>query len=342
MDNRTAIRSGWRSIRSPMRLTCLLVACAPLVQSAEPGNAFLPVVQPATPLGRETAPAPLQLTAIGPVTSTDRTLTLRGGAETPLTFVWVLQQSKRDPVMVWFELANEWCSTTQLAVLDPTRWTYGGAYNVDAVIAPPAISVCGRGSLCVRVQRGGDIEPIEVGRVPCWIEPQAAASAVHAEKARQRFGADATILGKACRLFPGTSLQVDIPDRAEAFRGIGIISALRFSGAFTQGEPVLEISADNGQFAPLHVLAGVHTSVGEFDAARPGVLKVNKAEVFSTLPYPGVSWEEAALRLVQYVAVLPLERPANASRLRLTYTGRTGAIDIFELALVRSLPDGSR
>jgi hypothetical protein len=306
------------------------------------------VSPPPAPASLVAGAAPLELAAVeqpGTPPTDERTeLRFVAGASTNLDLSWVVRSANRGGLLARVEVENAWCAVDRQYPIRAANWAFGGLYAGRYAFRVPPFTLAGPGVVRVWIAdtvAGGP--SIEVSRFPCWIEPAVVASTFDERIIRRRFGESAYALRKACRLFPGAAVEIPIETaRARAYSGIAVVSCVRYDATLRQGAPVLEIeveSEDGSHTERVTLNAGIHTSLGEIDAARPGVVKIKRAEIAALLPYPGVSWKGEPIALHQYLGQCALSRPIAPGQIRLRQIAEAGAVDVFEIVLLAAGPD---
>ncbi|MBM3289275.1 MAG: hypothetical protein FJY92_03915 [Candidatus Hydrogenedentes bacterium] len=332
-------------VRRSARWACA-IAGAFLALGAEPSRQT--VAPPPAPAALVTGAAPLELTAIEQpgLSPADRPAALRFVADVSaaLDLSWVVRTADSRGLVARVEVANSWCAVDQQYPIRAADWAFGGLYTDRYVFRVPPFTVVGPSVVRVWVTDASAGRPsIEVGRLPCWVGPAVVPSTFDGEVIRRRFGHDAYPLRKACRLFPGVEVTVPVEAApAPAYSGIAVISCMRYDAAVQQAAPVLDIevtSKEGPDTERVTLSAGVHTSLGEIDAARPGVVKIGPVEIAASLPYPGVSWKGGPIALHQYLGQCAFSRPVSPAQIRLRHVAEAGAIDLFDIVLLATGPD---
>jgi hypothetical protein len=268
-----------------------------------------------------------------------RQLEIEADEQSHLQLTWVMQASSIDSPRVRFDLGNEWCSVQSIFPIQTDGWKIGGAYRCQYDIKISPFSYGGHGVLRVWLCDGAgeDETNIEVGRIPCWAGPIVIESALDEEALRTTIGKDARLLRKACRLFPGLEFTTPTSEGIQApCIGIAVVSALRFSSEFIPGEDVLEVVATgkDGSHVRSVLRAGIDSSIGEFNAPRPGTIKIPQVEVFNVSPYTGATWNGQPVELTRYIGRAPFPSGIVPESIQVRYLAKTGAIDVYELALL--------
>jgi hypothetical protein len=277
-----------------------------------------------SPTGGRAAPAELlgyDLDA-GGERLTASPLSYTEGADLLFDLYWIPREIPRETLEVELRIAGSGPRLRQTYPIDTRGWRIGVVSRQRVEFRHARGRYSGKGTLSVALQKGAEPEYVLHTR-PMFIRTSNFPSKTAPSTLHALFGDDAVPLGKAFRIGEGASTSVEPEAGASDYRGLVIVSATGYDGAPVAGEPVCRV--DVAGCLNTLMKQGEHTAPGEpglYDRIGGGKLS---AKVFS---------QDA--ELMDYVTVLPFDKPCRPGRIAFQYVKDTGVLTVKEVALLKS------